>query len=182
MRRDEADPLIAQLRAWGYAQQVRYCYSRADRSVHVLEQARDMAPGTRERALRDLVSRDGLDRRRIMATSAGCGLAAVPAWACDPVRATNDADRPHDNPEVAVDAGVPDELRWVDRALSSLSRQYPIRALCVRVEFCEPGTQRHKAVIAAKRYGGQLTLWQYRRELTLGIEAMRGYRSSADER
>lgn len=173
------DPLLQQLRAWGHAQQVRYCYSRSDRSTHALQQARDFAPGTRERALRDLVSRDGTDRRELMAGRAGCGLSAVPMWSCDPIRSSSDADRPHDNPEIAVDAGIPEELLWIDRALAQLSRQFPIRALCIQVEFCEPGIQMEKAEIAAERYGGALSIWQYRRELQAGIEMLRGVQVAA---
>ncbi|WP_414539275.1 hypothetical protein [Stenotrophomonas forensis] len=121
------DYLVAQLRAWGHAQVNPFALSRADRSTHVPEKARDMAPGTRERALRDLVGRDGGDRRRFMAARSGvAGMGMLPAWAVDPARSTNDADKPHDNAEIAVDVGIPDNLRWVERALASMMRQHPI--------------------------------------------------------
>ena len=72
------------LRAWGIASVNRWCFSRGDRSIHVLEQARDLAPGTKENALRDLIGRDGADRRRLMAGKAGVkGMDIVPMWACD---------------------------------------------------------------------------------------------------
>lgn len=169
------DPLTEELRRWGHAQVNRFALSRADRSAHVLERARDMAPVTRERALQDLVARDGSDRRRLMAAGSGVkGMRIVPMWAADPIRAANDADRPHDNPEIAVDVGVPDELRWVDRALASMARQYPLRAQIVRTEFTVSASQAVKARIVSERYGGALTIRQYRYELSKGLDWCRG--------
>lgn len=170
----EADPIIEDLRRWGIAQANRYAFSRSDRSVHALESARDLAPGTRENALRDLVGRDGSSRRRFMAERAGdVGLNIVPTWAVDPVRSSNDADRPHDNPEIAIDVGVPDELRWVDRALASISRQSPLRALILRTEFTVSASQAVKARMVRDQYGGKLSVWQYRRELQRALDWMR---------
>ncbi|PZT20621.1 hypothetical protein A7Y00_14650 [Stenotrophomonas maltophilia] len=169
------DPLTEELRRWGHAQVNRFALSRADRSVHVLDKVRDHAPLTRERAIQDLVGRDGTDRRRLMATGSGVkGLRIVPLWATDPIRAANDADRPHDNPEIAVDVGVPDELRWIDRALASMERQYPMRALIVRTEFTVSASQAVKARMVAEKYGGTLSVWQYRRELQRGIDVISG--------
>ena len=117
------DPLTEQLRRWGHAQVNRFALSRADRRVHVLDKVRDHAPLTRERAIQDLVGRDGESRRRFMAARSGVqGMQILPIWAVDPVRAANDADKPHDNAEIAVDMGTPDELRWLDRALASMGR------------------------------------------------------------
>ncbi|MFT4410204.1 hypothetical protein ACLMOV_11295 [Stenotrophomonas muris] len=169
------DPLTEDLRRWGHAQVNRFALSRADRSVHVLDKVRDHAPLTRERAVQDLVGRDGTDRRRLMAAGAGVkGLRVVPLWAADPIRASNDADHPHDNPEIAVDVGVPDELRWIDRALASMERQYPMRALIVRTEFTVSASQAVKARMVAEKYGGTLSVWQYRRELQRGVDFMGG--------
>ena len=169
------DPLTEELCRWGHAQVNRFALSRADRSAHVLERARDMAPMTRVRALQDLVARDGTDRRRLMAAGSGVkGMRIVPLWAADPIRAANDADRPHDNPEIAVDIGVPDELRWIDRALASMERQHPVRALIVRTEFTVSASQAVKARMVAEKYGGTLSVWQYRRELQRGVDFMGG--------
>jgi len=183
------DPTVQALRAWGHAQANRYALSHADRSVHVLDKARDFAPGTKERALRDLVGRDGISRRRFMGER--CGVDAMhilPTWAVDPIRSTNDAGKPHDNPEIAVDMGIPDDLRWVESALGALSRQYPLRAAVVRVEFTVSASQAVKARMAcdafvsemAKRLGidpppgGEsdrpaLTVRQYRHELDAAL-------------
>ncbi|HEL4856793.1 TPA: hypothetical protein UL920_004200 [Stenotrophomonas maltophilia] len=169
------DPLTEELRRWGHAQVNRFALSRADRSVHVLDKVRDHAPLTRERALQDLAGRDGAERRRFMAERSGVkGMAMLPMWAVDPIRASNDADHPHDNPEIAVDVGVPDELRWVDRALASMERQYPMRALIVRIEFTVSTSQAVKARMVAEKYGGTLSVWQYRRELQRGIDFIGG--------
>jgi len=121
------------------------------------------------RAIQDLVGRDGTDRRRLLAAAAGVkGLRMVPMWAADPIRASNDASHPHDLPEVAVDIGIPDELRWIDRALASMERQYPLRALILRTEFTVSASQAVKARMVAEKYGGTLSVWQYRRELQMG--------------
>jgi len=180
MPRSTQDPTVEELRRWGIAQATRYAYSRGDRTVHVLQQVRDHAPGTTERALRDLVGRDGRERRRFMAERSGVeGLAILPMWAVDPVRAANDADRPHDNPEIAVDMGIPDDLRWIDRALSALARQFPLRAMIVRTEFTVSASQAAKAAMVRQQYGGTLSVWQYRRELQRGIDWVGGAQRAA---
>ncbi|KIP87473.1 hypothetical protein SN15_01905 [Stenotrophomonas maltophilia] len=169
------DELTKQLRRWGHAQVNRFALSRADRSVHVLDKVRDHAPQTRERALQDLVARDGAERRRFMAANSGVqGMRMLPLWAVDPIRASNDADHPHDNPEIAVDVGIPDDLRWVDRALASMARQYPLRELIVRTEFTVSASQAVKARMVGEKYGGALTLRQYRYELSKGVDWFRG--------
>ena len=169
------DYLVQQLRAWGHAQANRFALTYADRSTHVLEKARDMAPGTRERALRDLVGRDGSSRRRFMADRSGVeGMGMLPAWAVDPVRSTNDADKPHDNPEIAVDIGIPDELRWVEQALASMMRQHTLRALVLHTEFTVAASQAVKARMVADKYGGTLSVWQYIRELQRAVDWMGG--------
>ena len=163
------------LRAWGLASANRWCFSRGDRSIHVLEQARDMAPGTKENALRDLVGRDGGDRRRLMAAGIpwdkpGNRMDIVPMWACDPIRAANDADHPHERPEIAVDQGIPQELMWVERAVGQMGRQFPLRALVVRTEYTVSASQAVKANMVQDLYGGRLTLRQYRLELDRSLD------------
>ena len=169
------DPLTEQLRRWGHAQVNRFALSRADRSVHVLDKVRDHAPLTRERAARELVGRDGAERRRFMATRSGVqGMSMLPMWAVSPIRSANDADHPHDNPEIAVDTGTPDELRWIDRAMASMHRQYPLRALILRTEFTVSASQAVKARMVEEQYGGGLTLRQYRYELGKALDWTRG--------
>ncbi|MBH1839365.1 hypothetical protein I5W21_06845 [Stenotrophomonas maltophilia] len=165
------DPLTEELRRWGHAQVNRFALSRAYRSVHVPDKVRDHGPLTRERAIQDLVGRDGTDRGRLMAAGASVkGLRIVPLWAADPIRASNDADHPHDNTEIAVDVGVPDELRWIDRALASMEQQDPMRALIVRTAFTLSVSQAVKARMVAEKYGGSLTIRQYRYELGKALD------------
>lgn len=172
--------LVAALRAWGHATVNRFAVCRADRSVHALDKARDLAPGTRERAVRALVGRDGTDRRRAMARAAGIKqLTILPKWSCEPIRAANDADRPHDNPEIAHDQGIPDELRWLDSAIAQMQRQYPMRAMIVRTEFTVAAGQRAKARMVSEQYGGALSVWQYRAELERAMAWIVGARDAA---
>ena len=169
------DPMVQALRAWGHAQANRYALSHADRSVHVLDKVRDHAPMTRERALADLVGRDGGDRRRYMAARSGVhGMKILPTWAVDPIRATNNAEHPHDNPEIAVDVGIPDNLRWVESAIAAMMRQNPLRGLIVHTEYTVAASQAVKARMVAEKYGGSLSVWQYRRELQRGVDWMGG--------
>lgn len=167
------------LRAWGIASVNRWCYSRGDRSIHVLEQARDMAPGTKERALRDLVGRDGTDRRRLMAAGipwekTGRRMDIVPMWACDPVRAANDACHPHERPEIAVDQGIPEDLRWVEQMVGQIQRQNALRGLVVRTEYTVSASQAVKANMVQDLYGGRLSLRQYRMELERALDWFAG--------
>lgn len=153
----------------------RFALSRADRSVHVLDKVRGHAPLTWERAMQDLVGRNGESCRRSMAARSGVqGMQILPPWAVDPVRAANDADKPHDNAEIAVDTGTPDELRCVDRALASMARQHPLRALILRTEFTVSASQSVKARVVVEKYEGALTLRQYRYELGRGLDSVRG--------
>ena len=171
----QPDGIKESLKAWGAATVNRYCYSRADRSVHVLDQARDMAPGTAENALRALTGRDGTARRRLMAKAAGIkGLQLVPQWAAEPIRATNDACRPADLPEIAFDQGIPDHLLWLDRAISQLARQSPLREMIVRTEYTVQASQAVKARMVQEKYGGKFSKWMYRRELERAIEWLDG--------
>lgn len=110
-----------------------------------------------------------------MAAGAGVKvLRIVPLWAADPIRASNDADHPYDNPEIAVDVGVPDELRWIDRAQASMEWQCPTRALIVRTEFTVSASQVVKARMVAGKYGRTLSVWQYRRELQRRVDFIGG--------
>ena len=169
------DMLIAELRRWGIATASRFAYQRDGRGTgdSVLSKTFQVPNG--KKVERELVRRDGSDRRELMARRAGVkGLAILPMWACDPVRAANDADPPHEREPVHIDVGIPDDLSWIDRALSQMSRQHPVRALCIREEYTGQGTQRMKAARVERIYGGTLTVRQYRYELQRGLDWMRG--------
>lgn len=103
------------------------------------------------------------------------GRCARVAWrAVDPVLSSNDAGKPHDNPEIAVDMGIPDQLRWVEQALTSMMRQYPLRALVLYTEYTVAISQAVKARMVAEKYGGSKTLRQYRYERSRGLDLLRG--------
>lgn len=179
----EAQSIADLLKDWGEATVNRFCYQRADRSSHVLAHTRDLAPGTVEKAKKQLAGRDGRSRRRFMAAKASddkLQIEILPTWAVDPVTAKNNADLPHDNQATVVDQGIPDDLRWLDVAISKLFRVNMLRALCVRQEYCGQGSQRIKAARVAEQYGGELTLRQYRFELTKARVWLAGYRHIAD--
>jgi hypothetical protein len=177
------DDVKRALKAWGDATVNRYAVCRSDRSTHQLDKARDMAPGTRENAAKRLADRDGRSRRATMAVAATHGarmkMQAVPKWACEPIRASNDADQPKDHPEIAVDMGIPDELLWIEHAVCQMERQHPMRALIVRTEFTINASQQVKARMVQEQYGGSLTVWQYRAELDRAIAWIGGARDAA---
>lgn len=181
------DDLIRQLQSWGFHQVNRYRpYAANDDGEtagrdHPISRAREFAPMTRQNVAKVLLGRDGRSRRRLMAAGMYDDerksqiLDIVPTWACDPVPASNDAGRPvATSYEAAPDAGTPDDLRWIDRALAEMSRSAPFRALVVRQEFCGRGTQKEKAAAIAETYGGSVTVRQYRHELGRALDWMRG--------
>lgn len=170
------DELTKQLRAWGFAKANRYGVPREESAprTHQLERARDFAPGTRERAARQLIGRDGTDRRAFMAAKSGVpGMNVVPMWSCDPVRSSNDADPPRDR-EAATEMPVPDALRWIDRAVSQMSRSSEVRAMVLVEEFTTTGSQAVKARRVQERYGGRFSVWMYRRELQRALDWLGG--------
>ena len=161
-----------QMKRWGHARQAYIAVLLDGHSAgnHMLEQARTLAPGTRERAERQLLGRDGTDRRTRMAEAVGIkGMRVVPMWSCDPVPAHNDASPPCDIRAV-IEPAIPDELRWIDRALAVMARRWPIREAIVREEFTGSGTQRMKARRVELSYGGTISIHQYKRELRRGLE------------
>ena len=176
----QLDDVKAALKAWGHATVNRFALTRADRSTHVLHSnLRNLPEKHRPSEERELVKRDGRSRRLYMAGKINCGMKIVPLWACDPVPARNDADRPHDNPEVAVDQGIPDDLRWVDAAVRQIERQNALRGLVLRTEYTVSASQKVKAKMVAETYGGKFSKDMYRRELDKAIEVIAWEQSRA---
>lgn len=181
MTENPEDILRAQLKRWGIATVNRYARRLDGPSAGDSVLAKTFKVANGKKVDRELVKRDGSDRRAIMATAAnrsrdgkGVGLVAVPKWACEPIRAANDADPPHDREPVAVDVGIPEELRWLDRAISQMERQHPIRAKCLREEFTGQGSQRIKAARVAEFLEGGFTVWMYRKEIERGVQWILG--------
>lgn len=179
MRHKESpkDFIRESLERWGAAVVNRYVryYDGPSAGDSVLAKQRDLGLKSRlkREEEREIVRRDGTGRRLRMARELdSAGLEIVPMWAVDPVRASNDADHPHDRAPVAVDMGIPDDLRWIERELIALGRKYPMREQILREEYTTTGSQAAKAKRVADRYEGRLNLEQYRRELYRGIEWM----------
>lgn len=176
------DELLRQLRAWGSAHAAPFA-ANDDRDgdespySHPINKAREFAPMTRKRAALRLAGRDGEGRRRIMGKAAGVkGMAVTPKWSSQPIRCT-ETRVGGPNPsrfEAAPAVFIPDELRWIDRAISQIHRQAPVRALVVRQEYTGRGTQAAKAAAVARQYGGSLTLRQYRYELSRALDYLHG--------
>lgn len=198
-RDDEDSELIRQMKAWGHAQKFRWGCAPLDdngladrQRAHILAKNQNLAPKTRERADRKLIPRSGISRRMQMAAAAnaicckggrlhaGCDecpsrprapvLDVAPMWSCDPIPAKNDASHPFDREPARVDMGVPEDLRWIDVAMSQMARQYPLREMCVREEYAGSGSQGAKFARVAQKYGGKLSIWMYRREIQKGLE------------
>jgi hypothetical protein len=177
MQRDE---LKIAMKAWGDATVNRISICHADRSTHQLARVAHDKPMPKKDADRKLIERSGYSRRVRMAKSVQiAGVRCVPLWACDASPARNDADRPHDNPQIAVDMGIPDELLWIEHAVCQMDRQHPMRALIVRVEFTVALSQEIKARMVQEKYGGALTVWQYRAELDRAMAWIVGARDVA---
>lgn len=178
----QQDQVREELRRWGVATANRYArqWDGPTAGDNVLASFK-VKPGTKLE--RQPVGRDGTDRRRLMAQRACAGtkmrLGVLPMWSCDPIRASNDADRPHERGSSAVDHGIPDELRWVDRALAAMARTAPMRANVIREEFTGTGTQRMKARRLELVYAGRLSVRQYRLELEKGLQWLSGQRAAA---
>lgn len=182
------DTLKESLKFWGHYQNHRYVEpatddgrigARLSQPMHPITQARQFAPG--KKADRQLLGRGGLSRRLMMGARAGLqdrqGRALpVPVWIADPIRCTETRLPAPRAPSAAVMDATPDDLRWIDRALSELYRRNMVRALCVREEFAERGTQASRAESVAKKFGGKLTVWQYRKELHAGLAFLEGKR------
>jgi hypothetical protein len=179
-----AEELMQQMTRWGHAQATRYA-ANDDGPSHgdsVLAKQADLGlryKGRREKERKPL-GRCGEDRRRFMAkklaeqSEGRLRLGILPMWSVDPIPSKNDASPPRDLPRARVDLGVPDELRWIDRAISQLWREAPIRALVMRIEFTTAGTHRMKAARVSDEYGGAITVRQYRYELTRALDWMLG--------
>lgn len=166
------DELQAQLLRWGMCMTIMHDEREtivAD-SVrdHRLQRLRRYAPGTRERAERKLVGRDGSSRRAIMGAAAGL-RGKLPMVYCDPIVCSETRTRgaaPHVAPV------IPAELAWIDPALRRMAQTHGKRAEIVRVEYTHGRTQKQRAGHVGVGY------WEYRRELDAGLSWLLGHRAA----
>jgi hypothetical protein len=180
-----SDDIEAQLRRWGL---VKVCVkevveeAKENPRAHIIERTRRFAPLTIKKAAKKLVRRDGTDRRRILAQAAGVrGMPVTPLWASDPINCAQTRKgqwaRPKDDPGPSIT--MPLELTWVDRALEALSKKSLVLGLVVRVEYTCGGTQQQRAMTARAQYGGELTYWQYRKQLARALALLEGFQMAA---
>lgn len=184
MADEQLESLRADLKRWGNAKVAHLAANEDGPSAgdSVLARQRDL--GLRSRLKREkereIVGRCGEDRRRYMARKASSEklkLTILPMWSVDPIPARNDASRPGEGTRAVVDL-VPDELRWIDRAVAQMARNNQLRAMCLREEFCGVGTQKTKASQVARLYGGTLSVWMYRREIQMALEWLNAKRAA----
>lgn len=179
------DALDEKLRAWGTAQAGRYVHhdKHDGPGSHPISRAREFAPMSRQKFMKKVLGRDGTSRRRLMAdryndmTPADQvrgvrRLRLVPAHVVDPVPCKE--SRHMGSGQSAIDAGIPPDLRLVDRAAMELYRSNTLRGLCLRMEYCGQGPQAQKAEQVARALGQPVGLRTYRDELRLAREWLRG--------
>lgn len=130
----------------------------------------EFAPGTRDAAVRRLVSfdRGGTGRRALMAAGV---LAAtdenprpvLPSWACDPVPAR---ETRHYTVAPRYDSTFTAEAERVQTAWLALCRFHALRAECIRVQYQVRGlTQSEKAELVTLNLREAVKLNRYRDEL-----------------
>ena len=169
MNDQELDTL---LREWG--EESKYQRARLEdgggtNDFHVLQRARDFAPGTRAKAEAKLIGRDGGDRRRYMARElTACGVRAVPMDFVDPIfggasggsgGGGGASDGPRHN--------LPAHLRVVEAASLELYRIDTLRGLVLRQEYCGYGRQDDKAEKVGLAVGSPVGLRIYRESLAM---------------
>lgn len=133
---------------WGALAKYVEAKSEAGSDFHVLQRARDFAPGTREKAAAQLVGRDGSERRRMHArkiaeqSEGKVRMEKVPMWAVDPVagKTTRKATPPE-----RIGDSIPPRLKAVHAAALELYRVDKIAGLVLRQEYCAYGSQGTKA-------------------------------------
>lgn len=137
------DELERLLEEWGALSKYEAAREEGASDFHVLQRARDFAPGTRERAAARLVGRDGGERRRLMARElAACGVRVVPMAYVDPVAGSPTRKA---GPRSRAEDWIPARLRAVHDSALELYRVDTLGGLVLRQEYCGYGSQHAKA-------------------------------------
>lgn len=148
---------------WGALAKYEEAKSEEGTDFHVLQRARDFAPGTRERAAVQLIGRDGGDRRRHMARDLKpCGVRVVPKDYVDPVagKTTHKA-----GPRERLGDSIPERLKAVHQAAMELYRVDTLAGLALRQEYCAYGSQSRKAERVSLAMGSKIGVRVYREAL-----------------
>jgi len=152
---------------WGALAKYEESKREGATDFHVLQRARDFAPGTREKAAAQLVGRDGGERRRHMARDLGdCGVRIVPQAYVDPVagKATHKA-----TPSERAGDSIPPRLKAVHDAALALYRADTLAGLALRQEYCAYGSQGTKAYRVSEAIGKKVGIRVYREALARGL-------------
>ena len=137
---DELECLLVE---WGALSKYEEARDEGATDFHVLQRARDFAPGTRERAAARLVGRDGGDRRRFMAGGlAACGVRIIPMDYVDPIAGSPTRKA---GPRSRAESAIPERLRAVHDSALALYRVDTLGGLVLRMEYCGYGSQTTKA-------------------------------------
>lgn len=140
MTTDELECLLIE---WGALSKYEEAREDGPTDFHVLQRAREFAPGTRERAAARLVGRDGGERRRLMARQLrACGIRVVPMDYVDPVAGTPTRKAA---PMSRAAHSIPERLRAVHDSAIELYRVDTLGGLVLRQEYCGYGSQHAKA-------------------------------------
>lgn len=162
------------LQEWGALSKYQQARTEGASDFHVLQRAKDFAPGTRAKAARRLIGRDGYERRAYMARDlAACGVRAVPMSYVDPVKGTESRKGGGISDAPARD-DTPPHLRRVKAAASELYRIDTLRGLVLRQEYCAYGPQVEKAERVSEALGSRIGLRVYREALAHAKGWMQG--------
>lgn len=168
MNTDQLDDLLCQ---WGALSKYPTT-PREPKDDHALQRGRQFAPGTRARAVQQLVARSGSERRSYMARDlAECGVKTVSMSYCDPIPCTETRR------SGARDNGLnatPEHLRPIEAAARELQDADAMMGLCLRQEYCGYGSQAAKAETVAEAIGKPVGLRVYREALAGAKGWMRG--------
>lgn len=152
---------------WGALAKYEEAKEDAGNDFHVLQRARDFAPGTREKAAAQLVGRDGGERRRLMARDLkGCGIRVVPKSYVDPVPGKT-TRKP--GPRERIGDSIPERLKAVHHAALELYRADPVAGIVLRQEYCAYGSQGTKAYRVSEAIGKKVGIRVYRETLARAL-------------
>lgn len=162
MTEQELEQLLAE---WGALSKYQQARTEGATDFHVLQRARDFAPGTRAKAARRLIGRDGYERRAYMARDLkACGVRVVPMDYVDPVKGT-ESRKGGGMSDLPPRDDTPPHLRRVNAAASELYRIDTLRGLVLRFEYCGYGPQAEKAERVSVALGSRIGLRVYRESL-----------------
>lgn len=144
-------------------------------NVHPLARGMEMAPGKRQRVIRERTAmhRAGQDRRAYMATVAAVGgMRMVPAGYVDPVPCAETRRAVYGLGETS--RPLPADVARVERAALDLQRIDDLRGRILRTNYCTLGSHEDKVLRLSIALGYEVKLKRYRDELVYSRVWMHG--------